>query len=185
VNDVLSFLENLPSVSLTQGIVGLAIVGFLFMVWLDESPYNPLFPANLLYIQYRRLSDEEQEEIALFARDYCHKYLGKTTTKPLLAFENHHTNAFAHYDVNRQEIVIFRDANRTCDYLVFALIHEYNHHVMAQATEKNSYTAILKDYPYDEHPWEFQANALAKRYKRDCIRYVLCRQRNISKFKHE
>jgi hypothetical protein len=181
VNEILHFVEGLSTLERAGGLVGLAAVGILLFGG-DESPYNPLFQTYLLYIQFRRLSDDEQEEIAYFAMDYCHKYLGKTTKKPLLAFENHHPDAAAQYRLHRQEIVLFRQANRTCNSLVDSLIHEYNHHVMAQATDKASYHAVLKDYSYDDHPWEFQANALAKRYKRDCIRYVLFRQRNISKF---
>ena len=77
------------------------------------------------------------------------------------------------YETSRHdpEIIINLADNETVGDIIDTVIHEYTHYL--QPNFKEVYFG--KDYDPDNHPYEIEARAKAKKYRKKCFDIIMCR----------
>lgn len=73
-----------------------------------------------------------------------------------------------YYDEDKNLILVVKPNHRSFLDFIDTIIHEYTH--STQCMEQ--YTKMFTKYGYDRHPYEREANKMAKRHAKKCKRYI-------------
>ena len=116
-------------------------------------------------LKYKRKSTIES--IIYSSVHWCVKQWGVNNSKSTLLNINIDWDPYENngeYDFKHNEICIFPKAHKNLRDLVDTVIHEYTHHLQKEST----YWKLYKKYTYDDHPYEVEANSVAKKYRKEC-----------------
>ena len=81
----------------------------------------------------------------------------------------------ATYYPQLKKIEIFLDHHYDVYELVDSLLHEVTHYKQYRINPRKSrkdYLTLLKQYGYNKHPMEIEANSTAKKYLKNCLDYL-------------
>ena len=103
--------------------------------------------------------------------EWCKKRYGRGyRVYPILEFRKPNylngENNYGEYDYDDDVIFVNSQTHKSLEDLANTIIHEYSHY---RYHGKREYYQLDKDFEYDKHPMEKQADAIAKRDQKKCV----------------
>jgi len=109
---------------------------------------------------------------ACLAIKYCEKIF-KRNNSPTIKLTririNNDLQCKGYYDEDKDLILVVKSNHKSFLDFIDTIIHEYTH--STQCMEQ--YTKMFTKYGYDRHPYEREANKIAKRHAKKCKKYVI------------
>jgi len=109
---------------------------------------------------------------ACLAIKYCEKIF-KRNNSPTIKLTririNNDLQCKGYYDEDKDLILVVKPNHKSFLDFIDTIIHEYTH--STQCMEQ--YTKMFTKYGYDRHPYEREANKIAKRHAKKCKKYVI------------
>lgn len=159
--------------------IGIAIISFGIVILTQKALYNPLYVFFLAYHVFRKLSNDEQIQIAHYALQYCAINIGKTKVIPKVEFRTFEKEPLLNgthgmYLPQSRSIMINQRLVKNNFSLISTLIHEYIHHAQFASYQNSDYQRILNQgTSYLNHPWEQSARWHSRTFFYPSLLYVL------------
>ena len=119
------------------------------------------------------LSKKELKQVIYYTVWYCRYELGENPRRPVpnvATIKNYHDSCYyGEYCPTDNQISVFTDEIRTIGQLTSTIIHEYTHYMQPIVSK---YYKLLKEYGYDNHPFEIEARNNERIHNRRALNYI-------------
>lgn len=105
--------------------------------------------------------------VATFGTSFYHASLPKIVLSNKL--DPRDKGNFGMYYYKTNTIVIYKKQHKSFVEVMDTIVHEYQHYLQ----DMRQYGQLEKSYVYDDHPFELEAEAIAKQHKWLAKRYVV------------